>query len=291
MLLNYLENHLSYDKARLLLDLPYGTMDELLFFLYPLASKDNESDSFQRFKIYCLYDKFSISLHKELFAFFAYPFLLLIMGFFFSLVMLSVLIPHVEGLFSAYLPDMVLLMIARSFSFLGMLIIFLIFALLMLLIMVGLSPWSVLLMIFLSRFQWVKQYLTLLLAKCMTLFLQQGFSEVILFISLRKKAPSPYVRWLSYYPDLDFREGIDFFDLYYQDIFDPQFAILMKNVSLHHPLSFWLDAYLTMTRNAIVTNLKRKAQLLKFSAMAYLLLLVALFYQIMYLPMKMMEVL
>ena len=142
-----------------------------------------------------------------------------------------------------------------------------------------------------QRFKFLRDFVTYRYAMVMSLFLKYGVKTQFMIGVMRHSSLDSFSRWLSYHVEDDLLSGRSFSESLNQSYFDPKFVLLVDQGLRRHCFEVNVNRYLDMVKKSIAQHLKRFMQVFKLIVFMYLLILMAMFYSVLYLPMQIMEVL
>lgn len=142
-----------------------------------------------------------------------------------------------------------------------------------------------------KKFKFLRDFVTYRYAMVMSLFLKYGVKTQFMISVMRYSSLDSFSRWLSYHVEDDLLSGSSFTDSLDQSYFDPKFVLLVDQGLRRHCFEANVNRYLGMVKKSIALHLKRFMQVFKLVVFMYLLILMAIFYSVLYLPMQIMEVL
>lgn len=295
-LVEYLKGDVSFSVANDILKFECDSLHEYLESVFSIKKHNPEiSRYFNPYEILYLYEHYyhtMSDMKKEVGRSAAYPSLLLLISCVLSYFFSHVLAVQLLDLFKGFSIDLSVLGIMTFIADLwNTLIAVMSILAVSLLFYVRKMSARITVYVLLKKISLLQQYLTFPFALNMKLLLGSGVQSQFLYVALRKISISETSRWLAYYPDDDFQQGVAFKDLYRQNFFDPKFRLMMQHGSNHLNTALWLDNYCKLTAKSMVRSGKRLITALKMVIIAYLVILIAMFYNILYLPMKLMEVL
>lgn len=286
----YLEHNFKFPIIRSILDIPFATIEEYCEVLHlPKVSFLPLEGNLSTFNVFEKLKQKNIEIVQKSIS---YPLILWIMSIFLTYILAFVLVPGMEGIIQEFGLNTQFINSVLWGSRLVLFLSLVVFALLvMVLILYPIKTHGFIIMIFLLKFRITRMFLTLLFATTMKEYLDKGVPFRNIFQVLRLESHSKYIKWLSYYPDMDLKEGIGFTNLYRQDLFDEKFQVIMKSNQIKGDIQYWLDTYISFTQIEITKSVHRISQLFKGIVITYLVIIIGIFYNIMFIPMQIMEVL
>lgn len=289
-ILNYMNHGVSFEHFDL--DLPFESYikkcypnkaEPLLKFLPPLHTLSFLNQ----------YESFSKSLFKDIIKEMLYSFVLLLMGLGISMFFIYRFEPSIRGLLEDYEANLGMLnrykwilQIGLGF-FVGILLLTLI-----ILFLVQSKDLKIMFTVYILRFQSIFKYIiSYKYATMLLLFLQFDMKTSDMILFLRTASVGDVNKWLSYHIDVQLQEGKSFDEALHPGYFD-QTMIDFLSLGYHHQdVKGYLKRYCDMMHIRIKNDIKRIGVFIKTLVFAYLIMIVAIFYSALYMPLQLMEVL
>lgn len=148
-----------------------------------------------------------------------------------------------------------------------------------------------LVIILLPRWPFLKELLSFQYSKMLNLFLQFDMKTSSMVMFLRKSSLGVINRWLSYHIESQLDKGVIFPMALDDNYFDERMIEFVKLGYQHNEMHSYLDRYCRMMDVQIKRKLKAYGALFKTFVFTYLVLIVAIYYSVLYLPLQLLEVL
>lgn len=142
-----------------------------------------------------------------------------------------------------------------------------------------------------KRIHLLETFITFRYAMIMSLFLKYGIKTQVMVSVMRQSSIDPFSRWLSYHVEDDLLSGHSFNKSLKQSFFDMPFVLLVEQGLLRNTFEKNLLKYIDFAKESLSHDISKLLKIFKTCVFLYLLILMAMFYSVLYLPMQIMEVL
>ena len=239
------------------------------------------------------YDEFRERLKKDVMASFLYSFVLLGLGIGMSYFFLYQFEPSVRGLLSDHGTDLSSL---KRYRILIQGVLFVlnvsVGSLIVVLLMVQSKDLKILVTIsLLGVSPFFKKVLSYQYAMMLLLFLQFDMKTSQMVSFLRSASVGDINKWLSYHIESNLDQGIEFSKSLEADFFDTMMIDFMHLGYLHQDVKSYLEQYCALMKEDVRLCVKRYGSIFRVAVFSFLIMIVALFYSTLYMPLQLLEVL
>lgn len=142
-----------------------------------------------------------------------------------------------------------------------------------------------------ERIPFIRDYVTYRFALLMSLFLKYGIKTQSMIDVMRLCGLDPFSRWVASTISHELSSGSNLIDAIDQTYLDPRFILLAEQGLRRHTYEENITSYVEIVRRSLQQSMTRILGVFKIGVFLYLLILMAMFYAVLYLPMQIMEVL
>ena len=144
---------------------------------------------------------------------------------------------------------------------------------------------------FLKYLKFAKQLISYQYAMMLLLFLQFDLKTSQMIQFLRISSIGDINKWLSYHVESSLDQGSDFANSLSLDYFDSMMVDFISLGSLHSDVNRYLKQYCDLMEKEVRLKMKQIGRFFKTIVFSYLILIVAIYYASLYLPLQLLEVL
>lgn len=145
--------------------------------------------------------------------------------------------------------------------------------------------------VMMPRWPFLKYIITYQYTMMLNLFLQFDMKTSSMITFLRSASLGVVNRWLSYHIESELDQGKTFPDALSEQYFDTRMIDFVRLGYIHNDMKGYMDRYCKMMDGEIQRKIVQYGTLFKTVVFCLLVMIVAIFYSVLYLPLQLLEVL